>query len=190
MKTRNHSRRSGGLKASLVALLACATILPVASTRALPPPPLPLPDIDIELTPIGTFASGIFNQGGAEIVEFDPLSQRLYVVNARSNTVDVLDISNPAAPAKIGSINLLLFGGVANSVAVHDGLVAVAVEAVPKTDPGKVVFFDASLTAISSVQVGALPDMLTFTHDGGHVLVANEGEPSGYGAGHVHPEGS
>ena len=42
----------------------------------------------------------------------------------------------------------------------------------------------------TSVQVGALPDMLTFTPDGEYVLVANEGEPSGYGAGHVDPEGS
>jgi len=185
MKTRTYSRRSSGLKASLAAFLACATVLP-ASARALPPQPLP----DIELTPIGSYASGIFAQGGAEIVAHDPLTQRLYVVNAQAATVDVLDISNPAAPAKVGSINLLLFGGVANIVAVHDGLVAVAVEAVPKTDPGKVVFFDAALVPLSSVTVGALPDMLTFTHDGGHVLVANEAEPSGYGAGHVDPEGS
>ena len=40
------------------------------------------------------------------------------------------------------------------------------------------------------MQVGALPDMLTFTPDGDYLLVANEGEPSGYGAGHVDPEGS
>jgi 2',3'-cyclic-nucleotide 2'-phosphodiesterase / 3'-nucleotidase / 5'-nucleotidase len=185
MKSRINSRRFRGLKVSLAALLACAAILP-ASARVLPPEPLP----DIELTPIGTYASGIFAQGGAEIVAHDPLTQRLYVVNAQAAAVDVLDISNPNAPAKVDSISLLLFGGVANSVAVHNGLVAVAVEAVPKTDPGKVVFFDAALEPLSSVTVGALPDMLTFTHDGGHVLVANEAEPSGYGAGHVDPEGS
>src|SRR5688500_1190343 len=114
---------------------------------------------DIELTPIGTYASGIFAQGGAEIVAHDPLMQRLYVVNAQAATVDVLNISNPNAPAKAGSINLIPFGGVANSVSVHNGLVAVAVEAVPKTDPGKVVFFDAGLQPISFVTVGALPDM-------------------------------
>ena len=32
--------------------------------------------------------------------------------------------------------------------------------------------------------------MLTFTPNGQYVLVANEGEPSGYGVGHVDPEGS
>jgi hypothetical protein len=170
------------MKTSAVRLLAMAVLcaLAPASTFA----------ADIELTPIGTYASGIFAEGGAEIVAHDPLTQRLYVVNAQAASVDVLDISDPTAPGKIGSINLLPFGGVANSVAVHDGLVAVAVEAVPKTDRGRVVFFDSGLTPISSVKVGSLPDMLTFTHNGDFVLVANEAEPSGYGEGHVDPEGS
>ena len=51
-------------------------------------------------------------------------------------------------------------------------------------------FYKTSGDFINSVQVGALPDMLTFTPDGEYLLVANEGEPSGYGAGHVDPEGS
>src|SRR5687768_5560041 len=72
----------------------------------------------IELTPLGTYASGIFNQGAAEIVAHDPATQRLFVVNAQAATVDVLDISNPAQPEKIRDISLLPFGGVANSVAV------------------------------------------------------------------------
>src|SRR5687768_17059549 len=96
----------------------------------------------VELTPIGSYASGIFAQGAAEIVAHDPGTQRLFVVNAQAASVDVLDISDPTHPTKIGDVSVLLFGGVANSVAVRDGIVAVAVESVPKTDPGKVVFFD------------------------------------------------
>jgi hypothetical protein len=68
--------------------------------------------------------------------------------------------------------------------------VAVAVEANVKTDNGSVVFFDADGGFLSQVTVGALPDMLTYTPDGKTVLVANEGEPSGYGPGFVDPEGS
>ena len=62
--------------------------------------------------------------------------------------------------------------------------------AIPKTDPGHVAFYDVDGELITSVKVGALPDMLTFTPNGQYVLVANEAEPSGYGVGHVDPQGS
>ena len=75
-------------------------------------------------------------------------------------------------------IELAPFGEGVNSVAVHKGLVAAAVEAKPKQAPGKVVFFDAAGQHLADVTVGALPDMVTFTPDGRTVLVANEGEPS------------
>ena len=67
-----------------------------------------------------------------------------------------------------------------NSVAVHDGVVAVALQADPKTDPGVVKFFDTDGTFLNQVTVGALPDMLVFSHNGRWLLVANEGEPSSY----------
>ncbi|NJP11706.1 MAG: hypothetical protein HC866_21400 [Leptolyngbyaceae cyanobacterium RU_5_1] len=139
----------------------------------------------IQLTQIGRYTTGVFNQGAAEISAYDPECKRLFVVNAQAATIDILDLSDPTSPAQIGQIAVGAFGAVANSVAVKNGVVAVAVEAVDKTNPGKVVFFDTDGTYLSDVQVGALPDMLTFTPDGSKVLVANEGEP-----GTVDPEGS
>ena len=143
----------------------------------------------VDMTLIGRYSSGVFNRGAAEIVAYDPASKRLFVVNASAVTVDVLNLSNPANPVLLGTINAQAEGGVANSVAVRNGVVAIAIEATVKTDPGKVVFYDATtLAKISSVPVGALPDMLTFTPNGEAVLVANEGEPNvGYT---VDPEGS
>jgi len=154
---------------------ACVGLLPLSPALA-NPPLLP----EAELTVVGSYSSGIFNAGGAEIVAHDPLTQRLYVVNAQAASLDVLSIRNPSKPRKVTTISLLPFGGVANSVAVHHGIVAVAVEATPKTSPGKVVFFDSRLRALNAVTVGALPDMVTFTHNGRYVLVANEGEPNTY----------
>ena len=132
----------------------------------------------ISLTPIGTYASGIFDAGGAEIVAHDARTQRLFVVNAQAATVDVLSIRDPSQPEKIGQIDVTSFGAVANSVAVHEGVIAVAVENAEKTNPGMVVFFNRHLKLLGAVQVGALPDMLTFSPDGRWLLVANEGEPS------------
>ena len=142
----------------------------------------------ITLNRIGTYASALFEAGGAEIVAHDPRTQRLFVVNAQSAGLDVLSIANPAAPTKVGAIDLKPHGAVANSVAVHDGIIAVAVENVVKTDAGVVVFFDRKLKFLSKVIVGALPDILTFTPNGRYVLVANEGEPNN--ACSIDPEGS
>src|SRR5262245_5697972 len=82
----------------------------------------------IQLTPIGSYASGIFGAGAAEIVAHDPKTQCLFVINASNAVVDVLSISKPSAPRKVGSIDVKPYGAAANSVAVHDGIVAVAVE--------------------------------------------------------------
>ncbi|MUG92488.1 calcium-binding protein [Scytonema sp. UIC 10036] len=142
----------------------------------------------IKLTPIGTYATGIFDEGAAEIPAYDRDSQRLFVVNADSVTVDVLDLSNPSNPTKLFSIDAEAFGGSANSVAVKNGIVAIAVESDNTQEPGKAVFVDVNGNFLNAVSVGALPDMLTFTPDGKKVLVANEGEPNDDYT--VDPEGS
>ena len=132
----------------------------------------------ISVTPVGSVAAGSFLTSAAEIAAHDPATQRLFVVNAQAAQIDVISIANPAAPAIIGEIDVTAYGAVANSVAVRDGLIAVAVEAAVKTDAGKVVFFNSALQFVSQVTVGALPDMLTFTPNGRFVLTADEGEPS------------
>ncbi|MEB3343149.1 choice-of-anchor I family protein [Okeania sp.] len=130
-----------------------------------------------KLRPLGTYETGLFDESAAEIVAYDSNTQRAFVVNANSATIDVLDISNPANPTRINQIEVS--GAGANSVAVNDdGIVAVAVEPNNKQNPGRVAFFDADGTKLGQVTVGALPDMLTFTSDGTKVLVANEGEPN------------
>ncbi|WP_414624908.1 choice-of-anchor I domain-containing protein [Calothrix sp. CCY 0018] len=136
----------------------------------------------INLSQIGTFTS----VDGAEIVAYDPTTQRLFVTTG--DTVEIIDISNPANPTKFGEIDLTTVGGGSNSVAVNNGIVAVAVEADTAQDPGIVAFYNTDGELLKTVTVGALPDMLTFTPDGTKVIVANEGEPNDDYT--VDPEGS
>ncbi len=143
---------------------------------------------DVSLNPISTYATGIFDEGAAETVAYDNASRRLFVTNAEENSLDVLDISDPANPVLLKKVDLVPYGDGVNSVAVKKGLVAVACQADPKQDPGTVVFLDADGGFISSVTAGALPDMLIFTPNGEKVLVANEGEPDDDYV--VDPEGS
>jgi hypothetical protein len=148
--------------------------------------------LDINL--LGSYASGIFDDGGAEIPAYDPATKRLFVVNAQG-TVDVLSIANPASPVKLFAIDIkAITGGTPNSVDVKLGLVAVAVQLEDEAGnqlPGLVAFFPADMAAAptapkKTIPVGALPDMLTFTPNGRGVLVANEGEPGPS----LNPEGS
>lgn len=141
----------------------------------------------LKLHPLATYDAGA--AGSAEIVSYDAASKRLFLVNAATATVDILDVSNPSAPTLVSTINTSALGS-PNSVAVARGVVAVAIEASPKTNPGHIAFYKPDGALIKAVKVGALPDMLTFTHDTYFVLSANEAEPSGYGAGHVDPEGT
>ncbi|HUG24825.1 choice-of-anchor I family protein [Piscinibacter sp.] len=130
--------------------------------------------------------------GAAEITAFDAGSKRLFVVNGVNGTVDVLDLADPTAPVLVQTLSAEALGAGVNSVAVHDGLVALAVQAHVKTDPGVVALYRAAdLQLLEWLPVGALPDMLAFTPDGRHLLVANEGEPNSYGQpDSVDPEGS
>lgn len=135
------------------------------------------PNASINLSALGTYQTGVFDEGAAEINAYDPQTQRLFVVNANAVTVDILDVSDPSNPTLISVIDATEYGGGANSVAVKNGVLAVAIENETVTEPGKAVFFDANGTFLGAVEVGALPDMITFTPDGTKVLVANEGEP-------------
>ncbi len=130
------------------------------------------------LEKLGGYATGQFNVSAAEIAAHDPALQRLFVTNAGAGTIDVLDIHDPSLPVLLFSIDVKPFGDHANSVAVKKGVVAVAIEADPKTAPGAVVFFDTNGNLRGGVPVGSQPDMLTFTPNGRWLLVANEGEPA------------
>jgi hypothetical protein len=160
----------------------------------------PTADAQVTLKPIGRYQSPTaqFDQGAAEIVAYDLLTRRIFVVNAQDGTVDVLDATDPTLPIKVDQINVKDFPGIepeelgaANSIAVRDGLVAVAVEASPVTAPGLIAFYDAAtLELLKFVPAGALPDAVTFSNTGHFVVASNEGEPRVAGDAVVDPEGS
>lgn len=155
------------LTAALAGALMATTALSAAAMAA-----------ELVMEPLGTHATGIFDEGASEIVTYDATAQRLYVVNADAKTVDILDISDPSRLKEAGKLDAAALGKQGTSVAVHDGLIAVAISADPKTANGKLGFFDAQGKLLNAVDVGANPDMVTFTPDGKYALVANEGEPN------------
>ena len=145
-----------------------------------------------DISVLGSYGAGAFDDSAAEIVAFHADSKRILTVNALSGKIDVLDAADPSTPTKVGEVS----GGentTINSVAVRaDGLAVATVEPENKTDAGELIFFDAGAdtpgTVLGRVGVGALPDMVTITPEGDYALVANEGEPAEDYS--VDPEGS
>jgi hypothetical protein len=148
-------------------------------------------------------------EGAAEIVQFHPASNTIYAINgaAAEPTIEMIDASsltsealaNPLSGENLTSIALVLpteQGGIIlagpTSVAVSGDWMAVSLPAEDKATNGMVLFYNglntSSPTFVKAVEVGNLPDMVTFTPDASKVLTANEGEPSGdY---NIDPEGS
>jgi len=133
---------------------------------------------------LGRWVSGS-GIGGAEISAFDPASQRIFVTNGATNQIDIINISDPTFPQKVRSIDLASKGVIGiQSVAAKDGLVAIATSLVSTQSNGKIFFADTNGKLLEGaedgIEVGALPDHVSFSPDGRYVMSANEGEPSSY----------
>jgi len=122
----------------------------------------------------------IGDAGAAEITAFDPVTSRLFVVNNSTvNKIDVIDFKDPAKMSVIYSIPMQPYGGAVNSVAVYDGKLAAAIESTDKQANGKVAVFNTTdYSEVKVINVGALPDMITFSPNGKFIMTANEGEPN------------
>jgi len=117
----------------------------------------------------------------AEISAYSAETKFLFVSNnAKGNGVDVIDINNPLKPVFIDYIIIDKEGSqTINSVAVNNGLLAIAANEENPQNPGHLFLYNISDLSFNRViEVGAMPDMVTFSPDGKYILTANEGEPN------------
>jgi hypothetical protein len=148
---------------------------------------------NIVLERIGRYESGQFDEDAAEIIAHNPRTDHLYVVNTETGGIDVLDVTSPADPERVDRFVLAdvwANAGEVTNIALREGVpveqsgdatsvLAVATVAADPQANGRVVFYDAMEgSPLTTVEVGAVPDMVTFTPDGTTVLTADAGEPS------------
>ena len=148
----------------------------------------PVPSNQISLNYIGSFDPSGNSSSSTEIVVHDAATQRLFTISSLTDVFDIINFSNPTTPTVIQTVNMAPYGGI-TSIAVKNGIIAVA--SPNGTNPqgnGSVVFFDINGVFLKQLNVGVLPDMITFSPDGTKVMTANEGEPND--AYTVDPEGS
>lgn len=157
-------------------------------------------DKDQLLTHIGNFAAsdGQGGAGVAEIVKYDKVTKKAFVVNGSDTniSIDIIDLTglqkDSTTAAELTTSDSIKISDLPDlgSFAVGDitcidihpsgEYFAVSLPGADKTKTGKVAFFniDDTYSYEGSVDVGYLPDNLAFTPDGNTLLVANEGEPN------------
>lgn len=166
-------------------------------------------------TLVGRYAHNT-TAGMSEIVAFHPASRSAFITvdtatsPASFQRIGLADLGTQALASAVTATNLS--GGVVTSVAanvndagftaggvqslaINGNVLAVAVQATPKTANGVVAFYrldaQGNATYLRKVEVGSLPDSLAFTPDGSQVVVANEAELSAtFASDGIDPEGS
>ena len=129
----------------------------------------------LQLVRIGAFkpATGI-----AESVAFDAHSGKVFSLDTAGGKVNVLTLGADGSLSLASTIDVAAepgFGS-ANSIAVKNGVVAVAYANAAADQKGFVTLWDSAGTKLTTVTVGVGPDMVTFTPDGTKILVADEAE--------------
>ncbi len=147
----------------------------------------PVANNELNFNLLTSFSNGPAGTNSAEIVKYDSSGHRLYVANSVGAKLDIYNFSNPALPVLINSISMTPYGNI-NSLTAHNGVVALAIESIPAQGNGKVVILDSNGVFISQVNVGPMPDMITFNKNFTKLLTANEGEPNANYS--IDPEGS
>ena len=140
----------------------------------------------VGLSPATEAVNGVINLSAlganAEITAFNSKTGYGYTVGGGSGAIIVLDLRDPSKAKAVAKAAPTVTGQTLQSAAVFGNLLAVAVQNTVKTEPGFVQFYNLSDPAlpvhVSTVTVGALPDMVKFNADGTKLLVTNEGEPN------------
>jgi RTX calcium-binding nonapeptide repeat (4 copies) len=141
-------------------------------------PPNAAPTGDFQLIRIGSYQAPT---PGAEVLAYE--NGYVFSLNANAQQINILSLTEEGAFQSINTIpldSLPDYGG-AQSVAVKNGVVAIAYSSATAGQPGKVALFQFDFVTENSeffqaLNVGVLPDQLTFTPDGSKILVANEAE--------------
>lgn len=137
----------------------------------------PTPSKSIELVHLNSYDPNPAAGSTCEISAYDSATKRLFMTSAIQKRMDIADMSNPSNISLVKSIDMAPYGGI-TSIAIKNGIVAVASPDSVEQNPGKVIFFDANGNYINRVTVGALPDHVGFSPNGKFVVTADEGQPN------------
>jgi DNA-binding beta-propeller fold protein YncE len=198
-------RLTGPLFTPLAISTLAATVLSLSACGGSDP----LPETPVAIAPkatlVGRYAYNV-GEGVSEIVAYHAESRSVFITVDNDRTPSSFQrvslrglgstpLANPTTASNLESgattsvaahVNDSGFtaGGV-QTLAISGNLLAIAVQAKPKTANGVVAFYrldaQGNATYLKKVTVGSLPDGMAFSPDGSKLVVANEGEIDGDG---------
>jgi DNA-binding beta-propeller fold protein YncE len=147
------------------------------------------PAIRIDSSGDGVVDSKDAEQFQTEISAYVNVGGKFFLISSGGgNTLQVTDASNPSAPAAPTRTSLGTYDSTA--VAAFGSLVAVSLTPTAYATSaglGLVRFYridqTGTLTLVSDVRAGYLPDSIAFSADGKKLVIANEGQPAAIYAG-------
>ncbi len=155
---------------------------------------------------IGGYTSGMscLDGGVTEILSYDYVNHKAWVVNGMAGTLEILDLSELDKDSTVTSVSIDIGAmaeetadgfsyGDMTSVSINSeaGIVAVALQHSEYDKNGYVALLSVEGELLAILEAGCQPDMVTFTPDKSKILAANEGEPrNGYGDNVTDPCGS
>lgn len=141
---------------------------------------LEAPDTRIRMAVMGSYRGGMYSKntpGGPPV--YDHQTQRVFVASADRHNIEGLDISDPYNPVKVVNIDLLPYGGEANNIALHKGILAATVEdAFDESQPGRIVFFSLDGTLLTEPIVLGRLSRIAFSEHGDFLVATISGSPN------------
>lgn len=163
-------------------------ILPSSSVNAASTIP-----ITLEVKKIAGYSTGITDEDGgvAEIVKYNTDNQKFYVINGKSQTIDIVDLSSLDSNqskelSKEKSINIadavntdsFQYGDLTSiDINTNKKIIVASVQDADYTKNGRLVVMDYDGNIIKTFEAGVQPDMVKISVDGTYILSADEGEP-------------
>lgn len=175
--------------ASMLATLSSAGMVPLfdgnASEADEPTPPeqfifdpisVEAPTATARLTRLGSYRGGWFSNKTPTSAVYDARTERLFLGTVDRLAIEAVDISDPDRPQKVFAISLAPFSGEPNSIAIHKGVLAVALQTSgDQNEPNRILFFNADGDSLASPIDLPGVSRLAFTPDGRKLVATVSG---------------
>lgn len=160
----------------------------------------------LEISKIAGYSTGAMDEEGgvAEIIKYNPDNKKFYLVNGKTQTLDIVSLKNLTSNggqslvkekaidiAKAVNTKSFTYGDLTSiDINTKKKVIVAAVQEKDYTKSGKIVVMDYTGKVLKTFHTGVQPDMIKMSKNGSYILTADEAEPRKGLVNGIDPEGS